>query len=456
MPESAHYSTRQIVQHNHISINGNTLKTPPGPLRSSTLYAAGLPRLYDPGFATTAAFASSITYTDGMNGILRHRGYPIEQLVRNVTFDELSYLLIFGALPDEHHLSMWKRVQIQRVSLPVSIQAVISAFSPGAHPMSILMAALSAMSGSYTSLNPTIVGQNVYSRPQKRREAIITSIASMPVIVAAIYRHTVGLPPFNASSAGLVQSKKSFASRFLHMLNCGDRSESLARTLEMLLMLHADHEQNCSTSAVRHLSSSGVDIFSSLCGGVAALYGPLHGGACESVLGMLMRIEKVENIPAFLNRVKERREKLMGFGHRIYKNYDPRSKILQQEVHRIFEIVGSVDPLIHVAKELERAALADDFFVSRKLFPNVDFYSGIIYKAMGFEPQFFPVLFALGRSAGWIAHWNEFLDDPDRRIARPHQRYIGIEGPLDVPDITQRRGGRVFLEEAPSFAVARL
>ncbi|CAN8073728.1 unnamed protein product [Agarophyton chilense] len=456
MPESAYQPRAQIVSQPKISINGNTLKIPPGPLRSSTLFAAGLPRLYDPGFATTAAFSSSITYIDGAKGVLRHRGYPIEQLVEKVNFDELSYLLIFGALPDTYHLSTWQRSLRQRGSLPNSVHAVIRAFAPAAHPMSILIAALSAMSSSCSSLNPSIVGQTVYSRPQKRREAIITAMASMPAIVAAIYRHTAGLPPFNASTVPLGQSQNSFASRFLYMLNSGARSEALARTLDILLILHADHEQNCSTSAVRHLSSSGVDIFSSLCGGVAALYGPLHGGASESVLRMLEKIEHVDNIPNFLDRVKERKERLMGFGHRIYKNYDPRAKIIQQEAYRIFDLVGSVDPLIQIAHELEKAALADEFFASRRLYPNVDFYSGIIYKAMGFEPQFFPVLFALGRSAGWIAHWNEFLDDPDRRIARPHQRYIGKEGPVEVPDVTQRPGGRVFFEEAPSFLVARL
>ncbi|PXF42679.1 Citrate synthase 2, peroxisomal [Gracilariopsis chorda] len=436
-----------------ISIEGKHIEIPSGPLRSSTLYAAGLPRLYDPGFATTAAYSSSITFIDGGKGILRHRGYPIEQLVDKVGFDELSYLLIFGALPTAYNLALWQQAQSQRVTLPTCVRSVITAFSPSAHPMSILIAALSAMSASRTSLNPAYSGQTVYSDAAGRREAIVTCMSAMPVIVAAIYRHTAGLPIFSASA---VPHKQSFATRFLHMLNGGDQSKSLANTLDILLMLHADHEQNCSTSAVRHLSSSGVDIFSSMCGGVAALYGPLHGGACESVLRMLTRIGNVDNIPNFLERVKRRQERLMGFGHRIYKNYDPRARIIQQEARRVFEVVGTVDPLIQVATELERTALQDDFFVQRKLYPNVDFYSGIIYKAMGFEPQFFPVLFALGRSAGWIAHWNEFLDDPDRRIARPHQLYIGVKGPRDVPDVTQRVGGQEFLDDRPVIAVARL
>lgn len=436
-----------------ISIEGKQVQIPSGPLRSSTLYAAGLPRLYDPGFATTAAYSSSITFIDGSKGVLRHRGYPIEQLVQKVSFDELSYLLIFGALPNAYNLALWQQAQSQRLTLPTCVRSVITAFPSSAHPMSILMAALSAMSASRTSLNPSYSGQSVYSDATRRREAIVTCISVMPVIVAAVYRHTAGLPVFTASA---VPHNQSFATRFLRMLNGGDQSKPLSNTLDILLMLHADHEQNCSTSAVRHLSSSGVDIFSSMCGGVAALYGPLHGGACESVLRMLTRIGHVENIPNFLERVKRRQEKLMGFGHRIYKNYDPRARIIQQEAHRIFEIVGAVDPLIQVATELEKTALRDDFFVERKLFPNVDFYSGIIYKAMGFEPQFFPVLFALGRCAGWVAHWSEFLDDPDRRIARPHQLYTGLKGPRDVPDVTQRVGGQEFLEDRPSVAIARL
>lgn len=454
MPEGAFFSQVQMPSKPlTIDVNSQRVKLPHGPLRASTLHAAGLPKLYDPGLATTAAYTSSITYIDGARGILRHRGYPIEHIVKQVSFDELSFLLIFASLPASHQLSSWQRALTQQSHLPTSVQSVITAFSPGAHPMSILNAALSAMSASHTSLNPAIAGQEIYSQPRIRRHAIIVAIASMPSIVAAIYRHTTGLA-VNIHSD--VPPNLSFAARFLHRLNDSSRSNSLASTLEILLMLHADHEQNCSTAAVRHLSSSGVDIFSSLCGGVAALYGPLHGGACESVLRMLTKIGSVENIPLFLRRVKERKEKLMGFGHRIYKNYDPRAKIIQQEAHRVFKVVNSVDPLIRVATELEKAALSDDFFVKRKLYPNVDFYSGIIYKSMGFEPQFFPVLFALGRCAGWVAHWNEFLDDPDRRIARPHQRYVGGEGPKTVPDLVTRQGSREFVEDPSRVAVAKL
>lgn len=304
--------------------------------------------------------------------------------------------------------------------------------------MGMLVAALAAVGTSHPALNPAVVGDSVYKHATSRERAVLTALGGMPGLAAGIFRHGAGLSP---AFLELPVEQVGFAERFLR-LACGPGKKldgNLVKALDLLLLLHADHEQNCSTSTVRQLSSSGVDLFSALSGGVAALYGPLHGGATEAVLKMLVGIGCVGNVGGFLEKVKAREEKLMGFGHRVYKNYDPRARIIRGMAYKVFAAVGKSDPLIEVAAALEKAALSDDYFVSRKLFPNCDFYSGLVYKALGFQPEFFTVLFALGRSAGWVAHWKEFLDDPDRRIARPHQRYVGPTGPIEVADIENRR-----------------
>lgn len=451
MPDSPRI-IRQPVRRPTISVNSKPIQLPPGPLRSSTLHAAGLPKLYDPGYATTAAYTSAITFINGQAGILRHRGYAISDLCRSTTFDEVAHLLIYGNLPTLRQLDVF-RAAIVSQTVPCFIENVISAFSPSAHPMSMLIACLSALGAAFPGLNPAIAGADVYKNNLARDRAVVIVLGCMPRIAACILRH---MRCETAIMRREVAVKGSYGKRFLWLTkNDGDViNEKLAQALDMLFILHADHEQNCSTATVRQLSSSGVDVFSSLCGGVAALYGGLHGGACEGVLKMLVRIGSVHGVKAFLEGVKRQEERLIGFGHRIYRNYDPRAVMIRDVAYEVFEIVGRVDPLIEVARAVEEAALKDDYFVSRKLYPNVDFYSGVIYKAMGFETEFFPVLFALGRCAGWVAHWKEFLDDEDRRIARPHQRFVGLVGPRDVPHIAQRREGQSLTHQVAKEVVA--
>ena len=423
--------------HPNLLINNRPLRIPAGPLRSATLHAAGLPKLYDPGYATTAAYTSSITYIDGNRGILRHRGYDISDLALNTTFHQVAHLLLFSALPSANQLTAFRHT-LAKPRLHPDVMAVITSFDRSAHPMAILIAALSALGAVEKPLNPAIEGASVYSSLASRKDAITKALGLFPVICAGIFRHRQGLhPPFLPP---LQEPHYTYAERFLLLATGEMPRPELAAALDMLLLIHADHEQNCSTATVRQLSSSGVDVFSSLCGGVAALYGPLHGGASEAVLRMLQRIGSPHRVHAFLEKVKKREERLMGFGHRVYKNFDPRARIIQDIAYRVFKITGK-DPLIDVATALEKAALADEYFVKRKLYPNVDFYSGVIYKALGFSPEFYPVFFALGRCAGWLAHWCEFLDDPDRRIARPHQRFVGEIGPLKVPPLEDRDDG---------------
>lgn len=405
---------------------------------ASKLHAAGIPKLYDPGFATTIAYKSAITDLNGTAGILRYRGYPIEKLAAVCTFDEVAHLLLHARLPTRRELDAFRVTlsDARYTALPRHIACLIESFPASAHPMTILTAALAALAASYPELNPSIVSSGVYNDPETRRRVITIVLAVFPTLAAAILHHTTSTHvtlPSNAPSS----APQSYTYRFLSAALPSLPSQ-LVTAFDTLLILHADHEQNCSTSAVRHLSSSGVDVFSSLSAGAAALYGPLHGGASEAVIHMLARIGTPSNVPAFLAKVKARRERLMGFGHRVYKTYDPRARIVRSLTQTIVSITATHDPLIDVALALESAALSDDYFVSRKLYPNIDFYSGIIYKAMGVPPSFFTVMFALGRIAGWLSHWLEFLDDPDRKIARPHQAYIGVLGPLPVPSLDSR------------------
>lgn len=419
------------------------------PPLASALHAAGVPKLYDPGFATTLACTSSITYLDGSAGILRYRGYPIEQLATTASFDEVAYLLLYKRLPTRPQLDEFRRsLAAKEVStLPPTVGKVIYAFPTDTHPMTILVSALAALAAEHPELNPSVVTGDVYDRSSVRTNVVHTVLGLFPTLAGAILHHTSGISLRQSSASPTLSVGKaydtssappSYTRRFLDTLNPSLHPQ-LVSALDTLLILHADHEQNCSTSAVRHLSSSGVDVFSSLSAGAAALYGPLHGGACEAVVRMLSRIGSPEKASSFLDGVKAKKERLMGFGHRVYKTYDPRARIVRKLAQNAVDRAGAKsDPLIEVAYALERTALSDDYFVSRKLYPNVDFYSGIIYRAMGIEPPFFTVIFALGRMAGWLAHWIEFLDDPDRRIARPHQHYTGPLGPLPVPSIDSR------------------
>ncbi|KAL4622323.1 hypothetical protein ACB092_06G289000 [Castanea dentata] len=380
-------------------------------------------KLYDPGYLNTAPVRSSICYIDGDEGILRYRGYPIEELAEKSTFVEVAYLLMYGNLPSENQLADWEFAISQHSAVPQGILDIIQAMPHDAHPMGVLVSAMSALSIFHPDANPALRGQDLYQSKQVRDKQIARVIGKAPTIAAAAYLRLAGRPPV------LPSSNLSYAENFLYMLDSlGNRTYKpnprLARVLDILFILHAEHEMNCSTAAARHLASSGVDVYTALAGAVGALYGPLHGGANEAVLKMLNEIGTVDNIPDFIEGVKNRKRKMSGFGHRVYKNYDPRAKVIRKLAEEVFSIVGR-DPLIEVAVALEKAALSDEYFVKRKLYPNVDFYSGLIYRAMGFPTEFFTVLFAIPRMAGYLAHWRESLDDPDTKIMRPQQVYTG-------------------------------
>nr|XP_029121306.1 citrate synthase, glyoxysomal isoform X2 [Elaeis guineensis] len=396
-------------------------------------YDKGL-KLYDPGYLNTAPVRSSICYIDGDEGILRYRGYPIEELAESSTFLEVAYLLMYGNLPSQSQLADWEFAISQHSAVPQGILDIIQSMPHDAHPMGVLVSAMSALSVFHPDANPALrivfwkgvkeKGQDLYRSKQVRDKQIARILGKVPTIAAAAYLRMAGRPPV------LPSSSLSYSENFLYMLDSlGNRSykpnSRLARVLDILFILHAEHEMNCSTAAARHLASSGVDVFTALAGAVGALYGPLHGGANEAVLKMLNEIGNVENIPEFIDGVKNRKRKMSGFGHRVYKNYDPRAKVIRKLAEEVFSIVGR-DPLIEIAVELEKAALSDEYFIKRKLYPNVDFYSGLIYRAMGFPTEFFPVLFAIPRMAGYLAHWRESLDDPDTKIMRPQQVYTGV------------------------------
>ncbi|KAL9678006.1 hypothetical protein QQ045_015844 [Rhodiola kirilowii] len=381
-------------------------------------------KLYDPGYLNTAPVRSSICYIDGDEGILRYRGYPIEELAERSSFLEVAYLLLYGNLPSDSQLSDWEFTVSQHSAVPQGVLDIIQAMPHDAHPMGVLVSAMSTLSVFHPDANPALRGQDLYNSKQVRDKQIARILGKAPTIAAAAYLRLAGRPPV------LPSNNLSYSENFLYMLDSlGNRSYTpnprLARVIDILFILHAEHEMNCSTAAARHLASSGVDVYTALSGAVGALYGPLHGGANEAVLKMLNDIGSVENIPDFIEGVKNRKRKMSGFGHRVYKNYDPRAKVIRKLAEEVFDIVGH-DPLIEVAVALEKAALSDDYFVKRKLYPNVDFYSGLIYRAMGFPTEFFPVLFAIPRMAGYLAHWKESLDDPDTKIMRPQQVYTGV------------------------------
>jgi citrate synthase len=375
----------------------------------------------DSGYGNTAACKSAITYIDGDAGILRYRGYPIEQLAERSTFLETSYLLIYGELPTQAELDAFTNRISRHTLLHEDLKRFFEGFPRDAHPMPVLSSAVSALSTFYQdSLDPFDEDAVELST--------VRLLAKLPTIAAYAYKKSVGQPfLYPDNSLGLVEN-------FLRM-TFGFPAEpyevdpDFARALEVLLILHADHEQNCSTSTVRLVGSSQANLFASISAGINALFGPLHGGANQAVLEMLQRISEVEegNVDAFVERVKKREKgaRLMGFGHRVYKNYDPRAKIVKQSADGILKKLGATDQLLDIAKALEERALADDYFIERKLYPNVDFYTGVIYRAMGFPTKMFTVLFALGRLPGWIAHWREMINDPSTKIGRPRQLYVG-------------------------------
>ncbi len=374
---------------------------------------------YDPAFTNTAACRSAITYIDGEAGVLEHRGYSIEQLCERSTFLEVAYLLIFGELPTGPQLDRWTYDITHHTFVHEDLKHFFEGFRYDAHPMGMLLAGVGALSTFYPDAKDI-------DDPEQRYMAAVRLIAKVPTLAAFSYRHNMGLPYVYP------ENDLNFAENFLSMMFKKTEmkhvpKESLSKALDVLFILHADHEQNCSTSAVRSVGSSDVDPYSAVAAGVAALYGPLHGGANEAVLRMLREIETVENIPAFLEKVKAREAKLMGFGHRVYKNYDPRARIIQQHMDEVFEAT-EYNSLVEIARELEKRALDDEYFTSRKLYPNVDFYSGIIYEALEIPTEMFTVIFAIPRTAGWVAQWMEMNDDPEQKISRPRQIYTGERG----------------------------
>ena len=380
---------------------------------------------YDPAFMNTASCRSAITYIDGDEGILRYRGYPIEQVAEQAGFLETAYLLLEGELPTAEQLAAWTDDVRSHTYVHTNIKKFLEGFRYDAHPMGMLLGAVGALSTFYPD------AKNIHD-PENRYLQRVRLIAKLPTIAAFIFRHSRGLPYV------LPRNDLDYIGNFVNMtFEIGGRHEPnpvLQRALEILLILHADHEQNCSTSAVRGVGSSHVDPFSAVSAGIAALYGPLHGGANEAVLRMLDEIGDVKNVPAFIEAVKDGSAgtRLMGFGHRVYKSYDPRAKLIKEVADEVFAETG-VDPKLEIALELERIALEDEYFVRRKLYPNVDFYSGLIYQAMGYPTDYFTVLFALGRLPGWIAQWEEMLTDREQKIARPRQIYVGSDERPFVP-----------------------
>ncbi len=383
---------------------------------------------YDPAFTNTASTRSAITYIDGDAGILEYRGYPIEQLAEKSTYLEVAYLLVYGELPTADELAEWTHLITIHTFVHENVKEFMAGFRHDAHPMGMLVGSVGALSTFYPDANEI-------EDPENRAIQTIRLLAKMPTLAAFAYRHTQGMPyvyPDNDLSY-----PENFLSMMYKMTELKYQADPrLARALDILFILHADHEQNCSTNAVRSVGSSQVDPYSAITAGVAALYGPLHGGANEAVLRMLRRIGSTENIPAFVDGVKAGNEKLMGFGHRVYKNFDPRATIIKSAANDVFEVTG-VNPLLAIALELEKIALEDEYFVSRKLYPNVDFYSGLIYEALGLPVAMFPVMFAIPRTSGWISQWLELVTDSEQKIARPRQIYTG-ERSRDYVAINQR------------------
>ena len=379
---------------------------------------------YDPGFMNTASCQSKITYIDGDKGILRYRGYPIEQIAEKSTYLETAYLILYGELPDKSQLEEWTHNITFHSIIHENIKKLIDGFHHDAHPMGIVLSTVGALSTFYPE------AKKIFD-VKSRHDQTYRLISKMPTLAAFAYRHSLGQP------YSYPDNDLSYTGNFLNMLFKMTELKYkphpvLERALDVLFILHADHEQNCSTNAMRSVGSSQVDPYSAVAAAAAALYGPLHGGANEAVLRMLMEIGSKDKVPEFIKKVKGGEGRLMGFGHRVYKNYDPRAKIIKQIADQVFEVKGR-NPLLDIALELERIALSDDYFIKRKLYPNVDFYSGLIYQSMGLPMDMFPVLFAIPRTSGWIAQWAEMVTDPDQKLARPKQIYLGAETRDYVP-----------------------
>jgi citrate synthase len=409
------------------------------PIEDGTIRAMDLRRIrvddedfgvmsYDPAFMNTASCRSAITFIDGDNGILEYRGYPIEQLAEHSTYLEVAYLLVHGELPTPAQFADWNHQISTHTFVHENVKKFVEGFRYDAHPMGMLLASVGALSTFYPEAIEVL-------DPEVRMRQAIRLIAKMPTLAAFAYRHTEGHPYVYPDP------ELSYAGNFLAMLfKMSERNylpnPQLERALDMLFILHADHEQNCSTASVRAVGSSHVDPYSAVAAGVGGLHGPLHGGANEAVLEMLHRIGRTENIRDFIAGVKDGKERLMGFGHRVYKNYDPRAKLIKRAADDVFAVTGT-SPLLDIALELEKIALEDDYFVSRKLYPNVDFYSGLIYEALGMPMQMFTVLFAIPRTSGWVAQWLELMGDSEQKIARPRQIYTG-ERSRDFVSMEQR------------------
>jgi citrate synthase len=397
------------------------------PIENETIPASALRKIrvnpddfgvmaYDPGYANTASCKSQITYIDGDKGILLYRGYPIEQLAEQSNFLEVAYLLIYGELPTKAEYAKWAHDVMHHTFVHENLARMLEAFRYDAHPMSMLISALSIMSSFHLEAKDV-------ENPTARNKQVLRILGKLPTVAAFAYRHRIGRP-YNFPNSDL-----DYTGNFLYMLDYMHQTDYevnpvLAKALDVLFILHADHEQNCSTSVMRNIGSSLADPYVAMSGAAAALFGPRHGGANEAVVRTLTEIGDVKNVPDYVDRVKKGEFRLMGFGHRVYKNYDPRARIIKKIAYDVFEVTGT-DPLLDIAIKLEEVALSDDYFVSRKLYPNVDFYSGIIYRAMRFPVDMFTVLFALGRAPGWLAQWIELIIDPEQRIARPRQIYLG-------------------------------
>jgi citrate synthase len=425
---------------NTLTITDNrTNKTYELPIENDTIRAMDLRQIkvnpddfgmmtYDPAFMNTASCRSSVTFIDGDKGILRYRGYPIEVLAEHCTFLEVAYLLIFGELPTEAELKNWVNEITHHTMLHETTKKFMEGFRYNAHPMGMLVSTLAALSTIYPE------AKNIFDA-KNRLHQIVRLIAKMPSLAALAYRHSVGFPYVYPDN------ELTYAENFMNMLwkmvePKYVANPVLARALDILFILHADHEQNCSANTMRCVGSAHTDPYLTTAAAASALAGPLHGGANEEVLKMLDEIGSKENVPAYIKKIKEGHGKLMGFGHRVYKNYDPRAKIIKWTAEQVFEVTGR-NAKLDIALELERIALQDDYFIKRKLYPNVDFYSGIIYQAMGFRPEMFTVLFAIPRTAGWLAQWQEMLTDAEQKIARPRQVWTGHEVREFIP-ITKR------------------
>ena len=375
-------------------------------------------RMYDPAFLSTAACKSAITYLDGEQGILRYRGYPIEELAAKSTFTEVAYLLLNGELPNTQQLAQWNYDITHHTMIHENMRKrFVDGFHYDAHPMGMFISAVAALGTFYNSAK-LIFDEDAFNKQ------VLRLVAKVPTIAAMTYRFSKGLPFV------LPNNSMNYSQNFLNMMyRIGDDyrvDPTLARAMDVLFILHADHEQNCGTTTMRVVASANADPYSSVAAAAAALYGPLHGGANEAVVRMLTEIGSVNNVPAFIKKVKDGDAKLMGFGHRVYKNFDPRATIIKKTAYEVFEVTGK-NPLLDIALELEKAALNDEYFISRKLYPNVDFYSGLIYQALGFPVEMFTVLFAIPRTVGWLAHMSELLKDKEQKISRPRQWYTGVD-----------------------------